>query len=256
MECKPCIILITRLNQKHVLRLTRIYIIYIIISYRLPLLPKAIIYSISKILIKVFFYSFPLSFFSLNSFSSSPLCTFIYRLTLWIPNDTRPISEKKWTRRLPPLCFKSSAWRWMSGLVSMERGWAAVPPAVAAAPGGIPNPRSAAEADVGTGRPAPGPSPGRPGIPGCGPIAAPGGSCWACTCWRSLGRSGLCCCNGSGKFSTFITSKEHRFLSLLSDKNMTTTFLFLPFSLSLSSWNVFLCIYFEQLSKMIILLKL
>lgn len=57
-----------------------------------------------------------------------------------------------------------------------------MPPAVAAAPGGIPNPRSAAEADVGTGRPAPGPSPGRPGMPGCGPIAAPGGSCWACTC--------------------------------------------------------------------------
>lgn len=100
----------------------------------------------------------------------------------------------------------------MSGLVNIERGWAAVPPAVAAAPGGIPNPRSAAEADVGTGRPAPGPSPGRPGMPGCGPIAAPGGSCWACTCWRSLGRSGLCCCNGSAKFSTFITSKEHRFL--------------------------------------------
>lgn len=55
MECKPCIILITRLNQKHVLRFTRIYIIYIITLYRLPLLPKAIIYPISKIWIK--FYS-------------------------------------------------------------------------------------------------------------------------------------------------------------------------------------------------------
>lgn len=80
--------------------------------------------------------------------------------------------------------------------MSIDSGCAAVPPGVAAAPGGKPKPRSA-DAEVGTGIPAPGPSPGSPGMPGCGPIAAPGGNCWACICCRILGRSGLCCCKNA-----------------------------------------------------------
>lgn len=81
-----------------------------------------------------------------------------------------------------------------------------MPAGVAAAPGGRPKPRSAADAEVGTGIPAPGPNPGSPGIPGCGPIAALGGSCWACICCRSLGRSGLCCCRKGPKFNVSIKS--------------------------------------------------
>lgn len=95
----------------------------------------------------------------------------------------------------PPLLFKSSGWRCNSGLLNIDSGWAAVVPGAVAAPGVKPRLRSAAEAEVGTGSPAAGPSPGSPGSPGWAPSAVPGGSCWACICCSNLDISGLCCCN-------------------------------------------------------------
>lgn len=114
---------------------------------------------------------------------------------------------------LPPLLLRSSGWpRRISGLPSIDRECAAAvaPGVAAAAPGVRLIPSKAADAEVGTGRPAAGPNPGSPGRPGWAAIAAADGICWGCICWRSRGRSCcLCCCNHISKIAFVNRSRVH-----------------------------------------------